>query len=550
MTSRTKLDAPLLAITTAVIFVLICGFALFPAETNRAAQWAFDELTTVFGAPLLLVVFCVVLFLLWLAAGKYGHIRLGGGEPEYSTFSWVSMMVCCGISSALLFWAFTDWAYDFDLRARIPILGTASPYETATAYTFFHWGFSTWATYCVASLPIAYHAYVGRNPGLSLSAVYSAMRGRAPGKRLFTRAVDLVFLFTCCTGISIALGLSVPMITELFAAFFGFHASFTANVLVTLGIAAVFTASSWMGLASGMQRISRLCVRLIFVFVLCVFLVGPSLFLLKSTVNGVGIVLQNFIRMSLWTDPVVNGGFPEKWTVWYWLYDVSFTPFVGMFVTKISRVRTLRGLILNMLGSGSLGAFVVFGVLSHFSVHCDLSGLVPVTELVNAGRMNEAIVGVLHALPVGTLFLVLFGVVATLLLSTTLDSAAYTMAAALTPGLPADGHPLARHRLVCCLLLVAVPLSMMLVNAPLDTLKTCAIISGIPLCFVLGYLIYGFLRWMFQDFGSRSAEEIRAMHGEAPARVVQCCPWPPLADGRREHGAQMNETRESLDSIV
>ena len=96
------------------------------------------------------------------------------------------------------------------------------------------------------------------------------------------------------------------------------------------------------------------------------------------------------------------------------------------------------------------------------------------------------------------------------------------MAAALTPGLPADGHPLARHRLVCCLLLVAVPLSMMLVNAPLDTLKTCAIISGIPLCFVLGYLIYGFLRWMFQDFGSRSAEEIRAMHGEAPARVVQC----------------------------
>lgn len=108
MTSRTKLDAPLLAITTAVIFVLICGFALFPAETNRAAQWAFDELTTVFGAPLLLVVFCVVLFLLWLAASKYGHIRLGGGEPEYSTFSWVSMMVCCGISSALLFWAFTD----------------------------------------------------------------------------------------------------------------------------------------------------------------------------------------------------------------------------------------------------------------------------------------------------------------------------------------------------------------------------------------------------------------------------------------------------------
>ena len=521
---RPRLDMPLFAVTVGVIFTLICAFALFPDLTNRLADQLFQGLTAVFGAPLLLAVFGAVLFLLWLAASKYGHIRLGADKPEYSTFSWISMMLCCGISSALLFWAFTDWAYDFDLRARIPILGTGSAYETATAYTFFHWGFSTWATYCVASLPIAYHSYVSRNRGLSLSAVCSAMHGADRGPwRVFTRLVDMVFLFTCCTGISIALGLSVPMITELFAAFFGFQVSFAANVAVTLGISAVFTVSSWKGLSSGMQRISRLCVRLIFLFTLCVFVAGPTLFLLKSTVNGVGIVLQNFIRMSLWTDPVMNGGFPEKWTVWYWLYDVSFTPFVGLFVTKISRGRTLRGLILNMLGSGSLGAFVVFGVLSHFSVHCDLSGTVPVVDLVNSGRINEAIAGVLGALPAGTLFLALFGVVATLLLSTTLDSAAYTMAATLTPDLPADGHPLARHRLLCCGLLVAVPLSMMLVRAPLDTLKTCAIISGIPLCFVLGYLVYGFLRWMFQDFGSRSAEEIQAMDGEAPARV-ECCP--------------------------
>ena len=526
MRTPARLDIHLLLATIAVIFSLVGAFALFPVQTNEAAGHAFRFLTSTFGAPLQLIVFLSVLFLLFLALSKYGNIRLGTGEPEYSTFSWISMMICCGISSAMLFWAFTDWAYDFGPRSRAPFMGAASPYEIGTAYTFFHWGFSTWGIYCISALPIAYYFFVRRHDGLSLSSVFeaahSSLRGDGHGAGFqrvglpATGFIDLLFLVSCCTGISIALGLSVPMLTELVASFFGFTPSFSLNMGVLFMISALFTLSSWLGIETGMRAMSRLGIWLIFLLVILILLMGETRFMLKSTVNSIGMVLQNFIRMSLWTDPAQDGGFPEKWTVWYWFYDISFTPFVGLFITRISRGRTLRALIFSMLIGGSAGAFTVFGVLSHHSVACQLSGVVEVVGLVEQGRMNAAIVETLNALPASSLLLIIFGAAAAMLLCTSLDSAAYTMAATLTPGLPANRHPLPRHRFLCCLLLASVPVTTLLSEAPLETLKTFAILSGVPLAFVLGYVVYGFMRDMNADFSKYSPEDIRALQGKSP----------------------------------
>ena len=522
MSHPARTNRSLLSCTVVFIFALVVCFAMFPAGTGEAAQALFHWITRILGAPLQVLTFVIVLLLLFLAAGKYGNIRLGSEDPEYSTFSWVSMMICCGISSAMLFWAFTDWAFDFEARKAVVFLGVSSPYETGTAFTFFHWGVSTWAIYCVSGLPIAYYLHVKRHKGLSLSAICmaaSADRGGRKARKAVSAVIDVLFLFTCCTGISVALGLSVPMLTRLTALVFGLPVSFTLDIGIIFLISAVFTISSYIGLASGMQKLSRFCVRLVILFVLLVFICGPTLFLMKSTVNAAGMALQNFVRLSLWTDPVAGGGLPEKWTVWYWLYDWSFTPFVGLFVAKISRGRTIRAVIVNMLAGGTLGLFVVFGVLSHYSVAAELNGLVDVTGLVDAGRMSQAIVDVLQTLPSPWLFSALFGLAAVLLLVTSLDSAAYTMSSTLTRNLAADAHPNRHLRMICCLLLVSVPITMLLGDASLETLKTCAIISGVPLCMVLCSLVYAFLRTILRDFGSMNAEAIKN-----PGRVRESAP--------------------------
>lgn len=522
MRSSTYTDRPLLAGTAILIFFLVICFAVFPAATNKLAEVLFYQITRILGTPLQVLTFAIVLLLIFLASSKYGNIRLGNEKPEYSTFSWISMMTCCGISSAMLFWAFTDWAYDFETRSGLTFLGVSSPYEIGTAFTFFHWGISTWAIYCVSALPIAYYFYVKRNKGLSLSAIcLSAFAGRGGpmARRAVSGIIDVLFLFTCCTGISVALGLSVPMLTRLIALMFGLPVSFGLDLTVILLISAVFTISSYLGLASGMQTLSRLCVRLVIIFVLLVFICGPTLFLMKSTVNATGLALQNFVRLSLWTDPVTDCGLPEKWTVWYWLYDWSFTPFVGLFVAKISKGRSVRGVIVSMLVGGTLGLFVVFGVLSHYSVSAELKGLVDVTELVNSGQMSLAVVDVLQTLPIPWLFSIIFGLAAVLLLVTSLDSAAYTMSATLTRNLAANGHPHRHLRMVCCLLLISVPITMLLGSASLETLKTCAIISGVPLCVVLCSLIYAFIRTMLNDFGHMSGEAIRSFNAAGESAV-------------------------------
>lgn len=118
MHSSSRTNRPLLIATAVFIFALVVCFAAFPAATNELAEALFHQVTRVLGTPLQVLTFAIVLLLLFLAASKYGNIRFGSEKPEYSTFSWVSMMICCGISSAMLFWAFTDWAFDFEARLQ------------------------------------------------------------------------------------------------------------------------------------------------------------------------------------------------------------------------------------------------------------------------------------------------------------------------------------------------------------------------------------------------------------------------------------------------
>ncbi|MTI13667.1 BCCT family transporter [Sansalvadorimonas verongulae] len=511
MLQNKRLDFFLLIISLVFVIAIVLGLTLFPEAGTAGANYIFGLGTMIFGTPVLLAVFCCVVFLIGLALSKYGNIRLGTESVEYSTFSWVSMMICAGLGSATVYWAFVEWAYYFNNPALGIHTGTTLAYEFSTAYNMFHWGFSAWAIYCIASLPVAYHFHVRKNAGLSLSAVCMAIRGdkpMTPMVKSVCRAIDIIFIFTCFGGLSITLGVSVPLVSEILASMIGVQADFTMNLAIVLLVSIVFSLSSYIGISKGMARISSMNTYLAIIFCLAVLILGPTLFIVKNTVNGFGTMLGNFIHMSLWTDPVDNSGFPEAWTIFYWLYWITYTPFVGLFVTKVSRGRTIRGVVANMLLSGSAGCYFFFGILGSFSQKTAIDGLVDVTGMVAQGQGNPAIVQLLNTLPFSSLWIVLFAVVSILFLATTLDSAAFTMAATVTPGLKNGEDPAPMHRLFWCVMLAAVPLAMMFINAPLNTIKTCAVVTSIPLIFILGYMIKGMVKWIGQDFSHKSAETI------------------------------------------
>lgn len=496
--SSVKLDKLLIVISLIVVLGIVGVLYIFPSESEDFANGMFSSLMKWFGSPILLITFIGIVSLLFVAFSQFGETRLGDEDPEYSTFSWIAMMVSCGLGSATVYWAFIEWAYYIEL----PGLGieplSQLAYEMSVPYAMFHWGISAWTLYAMVGLPIAYHFYVRKNQGLSLSAVISSMTG-INKSGFIGRLIDVIFIFICFGGLSITLGVSVPLVTEILASVLGIAPSFGMNVIIILIISVVYSLSSYIGLDKGMKNLSDLNMKIVIGFTIGVLLFGPTQFIMKNTVNSLGLMFQNFVGMSLFTDPIGQGSFPETWTMFYWLYWITYAPFTGIFIARVSKGRTLRSVIANTLLSGSAGCFFFFGILSSLSVERQISGKVDMVNMLAQGEGNAAIVQVLSSLPLGKVFMILFSIITLLFLATTLDGAAFTMASTASIGLKNDEEPNPFLRLFWCVMLSLVPLTMIFINANLNTIKTSAVATGIPVTFLMVILLIGWFKWMIED---------------------------------------------------
>ncbi|WP_440952284.1 BCCT family transporter [Methanococcoides sp. FTZ1] len=507
MSGKIKKDVPLILVSVPLIFSLSSLLYCFPDDGKNLTVSFYNVMTETLGPFVLLYTLSCFGFLLYLGFSKYGNVRLGMCYPEYSTFSWIGMMFCAGLGAATLYWAFVEWAYYYLTPPFGVESGTPLAYEWATAYNFFHWGLPGWSIYCLASLPVAYHFHVRGEKGLRLSAVFSKAIGRSQDG-ISGKVVDLIFILTVFGSLSISLGLSVPMIGDAIAQLLSIKHTFVQDVAILLLISIIYSFSSYIGLDKGMKRLSDFNIYLAIAFTLIILLVGPTLFLVKNSINALGLMADNFFRMCMWTDPINNSGFTELWTVFYWLYWVVFAPFMGLFVARISKGRKIKEVILNMLVSGSAGIWFFFGVLGGFSLHSQLSGKVEVAKMLEEAGGSFVIMQVIDQLPFTNLLLLLFAVVAILFLSTTLDSASFTLASTVSPELKSGEDPSPISRLFWCLMLSALPLVLMLIDAPLTTIKSCAVASAIPLAVILAILIVGLVRWLKEDYGHMHSHEI------------------------------------------
>jgi BCCT family betaine/carnitine transporter len=195
--------------------------------------------------------------------------------------------------------------------------------------------------------------------------------------------------------------------------------------------------------------------------------------------------------------------------MFYWLYWITYTPFMGIFVARISKGRRIKEVIMNMLITGSVGCWVFFGVLENFSMNANMQQLVDVAGNLSDDGGNAAIINVMGLLPGPGLFILFFVVVSMLFLVSTLDSASYTLAATATRRLSNHQDPSPGHRVFWCVMVTVMPLMMIFIDAPLDTIKTAAIVTAIPLLIVLMIMNVGMVRWMREDYGRVSRDSIR-----------------------------------------
>lgn len=318
-----RLDKLLIAVSMVFVLGIVACLYLFPEGSQNVANRIFGAMTDMFGSLTLIFAFGGILLLMLVSFSKYGRIKLGEGEPEYSTFKWVSMMICCGLGSATVYWAFIEWAYYIGTPGLGIQAGSQPAFEMSVPYTMFHWGISAWTLYALAGIPIAYHFHVRKNRGLSLSGIISSITGLKQDG-VICRIVDVLFIFICFGGLSITLGVSVPLVTEIFCSVVGITPSFIINLLIIVVLSVIYSFSSYIGLKKGMAKISDWNIKLVIIFCIGVVVCGPTLFIISNTTQSIGLMFQNFIHMSLFTDSIGKSGFPEAWTIFYWLYWITY----------------------------------------------------------------------------------------------------------------------------------------------------------------------------------------------------------------------------------
>lgn len=505
---RNNIEIGLIILCVTLLAAFIVFMILNPETTINGISNFFWQMITIFGPIFMLFTFATFLIALFLGFGKYGKIKLGDTKPEYSTFSYIAMMVLASLASAALYWSFTEWAFYYEAPGLGMEPGSTEALESSLGYQFFHWGMTNQAMYTVMGVAIAYGVYIKKAPSFQTSAVCSAMMGEnVKGKSVIGKVIDFCVIFGILGALSSSLGLAVPLASGGIKQLTGLDSTPALQVGIIVVIALVYTFTSYLGTNKGMKVISNGAAILCMVFLLYVLFAGPTAFILKNIVNSFGHMIDLLPRMSLFTDPVEDTKFPENWTIYFQAFYLNYVAMMGIFIAKISKGRTIRQVAIGTIFGISAGGWFLFGVDGSFSIKTYLDGTVDVVGLVNSGVGDSAIYSILEVLPLGAtvlpviVLLLIVGFVAP-----SMDTASLALAETVTK----SGTPKMAMRIFWCIMLAVIPMCIVLSGSGFDAIKQLAIIISVPFMIIIVGMEIGLFRWLRGD--SRSG--LHAMSAE------------------------------------
>ena len=478
---------PVFVVSSLTIIVFVAGVLLF----RDAAAGVFDALyawlTSTFDWVFMAAANVFILFCLLLLASPLGRIRLGGPDarPDYSNWSWFSMLFAAGIGIGLMFFGVAEPVDHF----RNPPLGvdaadTAAVQGLAVASAIYHWGLHAWAMYAVVALALAFAAY---NLGLPMSlrsAFYPVLGDRVWGR--FGHLIDILAVFATLFGLATSLGLGAEQTAAGLNHLFGVPATDTTEVLLIAGITAVALASVVLGMDKGVKRLSQANMVLALLLLAFVLAVGPTLDLLAGFVGSLGHYLAAIGPLSNWVGRD-DFDFLHGWTTFFWAWWLSWAPFVGMFVARISRGRTVRSLVGCMLGVPLLLSALWFNTFGATALSLQLDGgHTGIVEAVQVGQPELALFRMLELLPLAEITSFL-GIVLVILFFVTSSDSGSLVIDTITAGGKLDA-PVAQRVFWCSFEgIVAITL---LISGGLVALQTATLITGFPIALILLAMCY------------------------------------------------------------
>lgn len=360
----------------AVSIVIIVAFVLWgifnPGGLVKNADEFLAFTTSHFGWFYLFVTFGFLLFVIYLAFGKYGHIRLGqdDDEPEFSDLSWFAMLFSAGMGIGLVFWGVAEPISHYSTPPQGAESQSAEAARLAMRYAFFHWGLHPWAIYSVVGVTLAYFQFRKKRSGLISQTFYPLMGEKVNGT--LGRWIDILAIIATSFGVATSLGLGTLQINGGLRFIWGIPNHVGVQIAILVVLTLLYLLSATTGLDRGIKLLSNTNLVLALGLLVFTFFLGPTTFLLDTFTLTVGGYLQNLIQMSLRLTPFTQGSWVSNWTLFYWSWWIAWAPFVGMFIARVSKGRTIKEFVLGVLLIPSLFSFIWFSVFGGTGLHMQI----------------------------------------------------------------------------------------------------------------------------------------------------------------------------------
>jgi choline/glycine/proline betaine transport protein len=477
-----------------VVFLTLLNLNVSEAVFLAIKQWITED----FGWLLILLVQAFLLYCVFLALSRFGSIRIGGPDamPQFTRPTWFAMLFSAGMGIGLMFYGVAEPVIHFHNPPKMPG-GTVDAAARAMDLTFLHWGFHVWAIYALVGLALAYFSY---NRGLPLtirSAFYPLL-----GERIYSpigTAIDVLAVVATLFGVATSLGYGVTQINHGLGFMFGVPVTTQVQILLILGITLVATASVVSGLNHGIRRLSELNLVAAVTLMLFLLIGGPTLFLLKSTVQNTGHYLQNLLQLGSWTETYQMGSeWQGNWTLFYWSWWIAWSPFVGMFIARISRGRTIREFLGGVLLMPAVLSFLWFSVFGGAAIYAELFQGADVAAAVSAD-IATALFELLQLYPFASVTTFIAIMLVFVFFVTSSDSGSLVIDIITAGG---NLNPPVAQRIFWALT-EGVVAAVLLAGGGLLALQTAAITTGLPFALILALMCVGLYRALNEDMPVR-----------------------------------------------
>jgi choline/glycine/proline betaine transport protein len=503
-------------IPSAILIFLFITVTLWVGEPMADI---FESITTAItqnaGWFLIIAVNVFVVSALLLAFSKFGNIRLGGAKatPDFTTFSWFSMLFSAGMGIGLLFFGVAEPIMHYH-ESPVVENETIEAAETAMQFTYLHYGLHAWGIYAMVGLSLAFFCFNRKLPLTIRSVFYPLM-----GDRIYNwqgNLIDVVAVAATLFGLATSLGLGVQQISSGLNYLLQWPDSLTMQVALISGITAIATISVVMGLDKGVRFLSVLNMRLGLVFLLLLLIVGPTVFIFNLFVESTGSYVQNLVQLSTWSDSFTDSLWQDNWTVFYWAWWISWSPFVGMFIARVSKGRTVKEFILGVLLVPSILTFFWFAVFGGSALFLDINGLADISTAVGE-NISTALFVMLEEYPVSEITAVIGIILVTSFFVTSSDSGSLVIDS-ITAGGKLDAP--VGQRIFWAVMEGAVAATL-LIGGGLKALQTAAISTGLPFTILLLIMVYSLWRGLRREYREKIDLEKEKTRQEYADRIEE-----------------------------